>query len=250
MKPLFALFLCAILLNGCATSDYYPYVGEQRNWPTAPGGFASEVNGIPIYRGRSLPGRPYIVLGKLISTDADNKDLAIQAKRRGADAVVITDAKLFDGGSVYIPDTTSTYSSGTIYGNQYSGTANSYSTPGYNVPVTHVVTSAWLIKYKTGEVSGDSINAPMLGEISSKKDWKVEAMQLGAFINWANTYPNGYSGFDDHGKRMEFSAEQIAKAKDRTSKRLQELCDIYNATNSFTPPPGFELDPPVQTPAH
>jgi hypothetical protein len=95
MKTLFAM-LVALLLWGCAASDFHQYTGAQQNWPTASGAFVSTKYDVPAYYGP--PNRPYIVLGSLDATtvrgigqDAESavQDAARVAKRMGADAVIV-----------------------------------------------------------------------------------------------------------------------------------------------------------------
>ena len=95
MKTLFAM-LVALLLWGCATSDFHQYTGAQQNWPTASGTFVSTKYDVPAYYGP--PNRPYIVLGSLDATTVQgigqNAESAVQdaahvAKRMGADAIIV-----------------------------------------------------------------------------------------------------------------------------------------------------------------
>jgi hypothetical protein len=142
MKKICQLVFVATLLffAGCASNhsaSYVPYVGQQQDWPTSSGAFVSEYDGIQIYRGH--PAKPYEVLGRLITSHGSDRNLAWEAKSRGADAVVITDAKMMSGGSVGMPGSSTTYFNG------YS--ANTYSSPSYNIPITRVFITAWLIKF-------------------------------------------------------------------------------------------------------
>lgn len=139
VAALVVTFTAALLMTGCATLDYMPYEGAQQEWATKPGSFVRRVDGITIYHG--LPPAPYNVLGRIVTVDGNDHMLARCAQSNHADAVVIIGSKVMDGGSVYFPGSTTT--SFNAYG------ATSYSTPGYNVPVTHLAQSAWLIKFTT-----------------------------------------------------------------------------------------------------
>ena len=86
----FVLFL----LSGCGTTTFYPYVGQQHNWPTSPGAFTKPGTTIPVYYG--WPPRPYIVLGFIDAVQGrprfapDVIELAAEkAKELGADAIVV-----------------------------------------------------------------------------------------------------------------------------------------------------------------
>jgi len=93
--------VASVLLVGCATVSYSPYVGKQQDWPTAEGAFVKMRGTLPIYRG--LPSRPYIVLGHLIITgDAGIEEMmaARQASPYKADAVLFVESSMFQTGSV------------------------------------------------------------------------------------------------------------------------------------------------------
>jgi hypothetical protein len=57
------LFIALLLLSGCSETEFHPYVGQQRNWPTSPGGFVNTYEGVPVYF--TWPPHPYIVLGSM-----------------------------------------------------------------------------------------------------------------------------------------------------------------------------------------
>jgi hypothetical protein len=142
MKIICRLVFIAMLLwlAGCVSSNntsYVPYVGQQQDWPTSPGAFVSQYDGIQIYRGH--PAKPYEVLGRLVTSHCSDRNLAWAAKSHGADAVVIMDAKMMSGGSIGMPGSSTTYFNG--------NTASTYSSPSYSAPVTRVFISAWLIKF-------------------------------------------------------------------------------------------------------
>lgn len=85
------LFTLLLIVAGCT---FVPYVGQQRDWPTAPGGFVKTVMGVPIYPKGELPARPYDVIGLVT---ADNlPGFALRAKLHHADAVVLP--QIFEAG--------------------------------------------------------------------------------------------------------------------------------------------------------
>jgi len=80
MKSLLVMLL-ALLVCGCATSDFTTYEGAQQKWPTSTGTFVRTINSyngpgrsgtgkqytLPVYFG--LPNRPYIVLTSRVKTN-------------------------------------------------------------------------------------------------------------------------------------------------------------------------------------
>ena len=100
-----------LLLSGCGTTDFHPYVGQQQNWPTSSGAFIKPGTAIPVYYG--WPPRPYTVLGFMDATGSRHgvMDLAAtKAKELGADAIVV-----MSRGTVYAGST------GGVAGNVYAG---------------------------------------------------------------------------------------------------------------------------------
>ncbi len=138
---------------------------NNKNWPTAPGAFASQYNGVTIYR--SLPDKPYVVLGKLATEQASDRNLAWSAKSHGADAVIIINARMLSDGSVNFPGNSTTYFNGNT-------AILLIQSPGFSVPITTVVTTAWLIKLK------------------SENQTRLDDLNL--FLQWANGHTNGTPG--------------------------------------------------------
>lgn len=91
-----------LLLAGCATSDFTPYVGAQRIWPTSSAGaLVRSIDGVPVYS--SLPAQPYEVLGQVevIGHPAGvNSTLTAAAKRHKADGVLLLDVVNYSEGSL------------------------------------------------------------------------------------------------------------------------------------------------------
>ena len=140
---LFALSL-AIVLVGCATADFTPYVGAQQTWPTATGAFVRTVGGadghyvLPVYFGP--PNRSYRVIGYI---DAESANLAIwesgkteslkpavkAAKQHGADALIIVTQGVESRGSVtssFGQSNSNTATTGNVFGGVFN--ANSQTT--------------------------------------------------------------------------------------------------------------------------
>jgi len=136
-SPLLAAML---VLTGCATADFTPYVGAQQNWPTSSGAFVQTVEAgigpmseggrykLPVYFGP--PNRPYRVIGYL---DAESGNLAIWqsgktealrpavkiAARHGADALILVTQGVETRGSTttsFGNAASNTSVSGTVYG--------------------------------------------------------------------------------------------------------------------------------------
>lgn len=160
----------ALLLAGCATSDFKPYSGTQQDWPTAPGGFIDTKNALPTYY--SPPPRPYIVLGYLDARTAPIRRRGVvryaasRAKELGGDAIIVLQegseyVGTYSGGSAYTYGSASGYS----YGNSYYGSGSattSYS--GASVPLFAGRASVIIIKFKPADIahtaSGPTASVP------------------------------------------------------------------------------------------
>lgn len=93
------LVVAAVALVGCGTPySYSPYVGQQKNWTTSPGGYVRYVQGVPFYAPGQYPNRPYIILGAA-STDSE-ENLVRAAHEQHADAVLISHDQTYPTGSV------------------------------------------------------------------------------------------------------------------------------------------------------
>jgi hypothetical protein len=208
--PVVSMLICAVkillpclclfaFLCGCATTNYLPYTGEQQDWPISPGTFTSTYDGVTIYHG--LPPKPYDVLGKVVVEDSSDRSLCWQAKSHSADAVIIVDSKIISGGSVHIPGSSTTYGSGMISGNNFYGSASTYSSPSFNIPVEHNIRVAWLVKFK------------------SETEVKLERLRdLNEFLTWAEENKNGSVAIPATNGQpavRAYSAEEIAAARAR-----------------------------------
>jgi hypothetical protein len=99
MKRLLPTFaLAALLLSSCADNNFQAYSGPAVSGPVAPSSFVSMVAGMPVYEG--LPPRPYYVIGKMVTDNypLHRSDIR-QARRHGADAVVIANTRTTPNGS-------------------------------------------------------------------------------------------------------------------------------------------------------
>jgi hypothetical protein len=142
LYPLGVLFF-ALLLAACAEADFKPYVGQQQDWPTAPGAIVDTRHVVPVYYG-ALP-RPYRVLGYLEATTAPvrRRDTinfsARRAKEMGGDAIIVLSE-----------------------GSQYVGTYSSGSATGYG---TYTGQQIGNTVYGSGTTyaSGSSMSFPMFG---------------------------------------------------------------------------------------
>jgi hypothetical protein len=159
MKKFLISFLGALLLSGCMSADFTPWVGEQKDWPCATGGLATQQDGIDFWT--TLPGKPYEVVGTVHVTRPNKGELAKVAREHGANAVVFGRAWTeYRGNILQTPATATTTSQGNLmatgYGSgilqgQYSGkstTAIDPGSPGVPVYVQHAIFV--LIRYKSG----------------------------------------------------------------------------------------------------
>ena len=151
------LLFFLLLLTGCATSKYQPYLGQQQDWPVQKGAFATEKQGVKIYS--TFPERPYDVLGMLdISGDVGALDQQIiwKVKKVAADAAVVLSDKTVHTGSVLTPTTATTTGAArtTAYVNPYTINATTdYSAttvvqPSNKINFYQQYKRVWLVKFK------------------------------------------------------------------------------------------------------
>ncbi len=90
-----------LLLAGCGTPDFHfmPWVGQQQNWATSPGGYVRIVDGVEIYS--QYPSRPYEIVGA-VAVEKE-KDLAKAVKYYRADAAILSRQNIINEGSVVYP---------------------------------------------------------------------------------------------------------------------------------------------------
>jgi hypothetical protein len=94
---------------------------------------------MPVYEG--LPNRPYSVIGKLLVTQSDDsivdKGVVKEAKRYGADGLILVNSKTFNNGALNMSNLT-----GSLYGSGVSATGL-----GVTVPLRETEGEVWLIKF-------------------------------------------------------------------------------------------------------
>jgi hypothetical protein len=115
----------ALCLCGCGPGyNFSPYVGQQQNWTTGPGGYIRLVDHVPLFSQGQFPERPYFVMGA-VTTDSEN-NLAKAAREQHADAILLVGESSYRTGSI------------------------AWAAPGvYGVtPLHHTVITANLIKYR------------------------------------------------------------------------------------------------------
>lgn len=164
-RTIIALAIVAFAAAGCATTE----VNEFRAAPgqeilEGKGGAVKVVNGMEVWLDGGSPPRAFRIIAEA-STDyrtgaldgAMQKNNALEqlveeAKKRGADAVVVWDANSSIGGYVTIPGSSTTTTTGTYsrYGNTGSLNAQSRTTtsPGVTAPVGAHTLRSFFVKYE------------------------------------------------------------------------------------------------------
>jgi hypothetical protein len=136
------LALAAIALGSCADDDheFTTYSGAQQKWPYAPGAFVSTVAGMQVFE-EGLPNRPYAVIGKLLVERRRGpiiqEGVVKEARRYGADGLLIVSSKTFNNGALNMTNLT-----GNLYGSGFSATG-----VGVTVPLRFREADVWLIKF-------------------------------------------------------------------------------------------------------
>ena len=94
MKIAKLILLAAVMASvttGCVFHNFNPYVGDQRNWTTAPGSVCETVDGMEVFHGP--PVKPYEILGELRLRAAPVRNVlkatVKDARARGADAIIL-----------------------------------------------------------------------------------------------------------------------------------------------------------------
>ncbi len=94
-----ALALAA--LCGCGTPySFSPYMGEQKNWMTSPGGYVRIVDKATIYSAGQYPSRPYVIVGAV--TTGNEENLAKAVREQHADAALIYNQYSVRNGAVAV----------------------------------------------------------------------------------------------------------------------------------------------------
>jgi hypothetical protein len=132
------LALACVLLGGCASPDFTPYVGEQ-DWPQGTGCNVETNYIVPIYYG--WPDKPYTVLGVITISGIHSAAVARYAKSKGADALIYRTSLTGDAGSYTTPGYATSYTSDSGF------TTTTYS-PGTTIPLTVTVSVYNAIKWQ------------------------------------------------------------------------------------------------------
>lgn len=96
-----AVLVLTAFLMGCATPRFSPYLGQQQDWPMAPGGIVNTQYALPALT--CLPSEPYVVLGELKlrgglhgqPAEECLPELTKKAGELGADALLVVDGQKF-----------------------------------------------------------------------------------------------------------------------------------------------------------
>ena len=93
--------LALAALCGCGTGyTFSPYVGQQKNWTTSPGGYVRFVDKVAFYAAGQYPHRPYSIVGA-VTTDSE-ENLAKAVREQHADAALIYSEHTVPNGSVTV----------------------------------------------------------------------------------------------------------------------------------------------------
>lgn len=117
--------LLLTVLCGCGPGyTFSPYIGQQQNWTTQPGGYVKVVDNATLYPPGQFPNRPYVIMGSVTTDSQENVAKAVHEQHADA-ALIYTDRQ---------------YRTGTV----------AVAGPGmvWNVPLRGSQVSAQLIKFK------------------------------------------------------------------------------------------------------
>jgi hypothetical protein len=96
---LLPLSVAALFLCGCGPGyTFTPWMGQQQNWATGPGGYVRMVNNVPIFSPGQMPPKPYYIVGS-VSTDNEG-NLAKAVREQHADAALLSSERTYRTGSV------------------------------------------------------------------------------------------------------------------------------------------------------
>jgi hypothetical protein len=197
-----------LLTSGCQSVSWVPYVGEQRDWPTAPGSFVRTEGNILIFS--SLPNRPYSVLGRVAITSRHGPSFAKPARQHGADAVILGGSQMFSVGTVTTGNTTGMI---TPIGSSYMVSGNSIHA---SRSIHRTLTAAWLIRFSTN-------NPPVDSPPTTADNDRARLQTLNNFLLWLDEHPDGATVDDGHGTITTYTAARIAE---RRAEVLRERADL------------------------
>lgn len=138
-----------VLLGGCASPEFTPYVGKQ-DWPQGSGSIVETNYAVPIYYG--WPDKPYIVLGAITVEGNNHAAVARYAKSKGADALIYRKTLTGNAGTYTTPGYANSITSGNFSYGQYQGYTTTTYTPGVSVPIIISVSAYNAIKWEDQSV--------------------------------------------------------------------------------------------------
>jgi hypothetical protein len=196
--------LACVLLGGCASPDFTPYVGKQ-GWPQSPSSTVETNCIVPIYYG--WPDKPYTVLGVITAKGSRPAAVASYAKSKGADALIYRATLTGNAGTYTTPGHATSITSGNYAYGQYSGFTTTTYSPGISVPLIVTVTAYTAIKWE------DPLQA--------------KADILRNTLDWANAHPEG--GTYGEGKdAIYLNAKQVQEMKSSFQEDLDDLVSPFN----------------------
>jgi hypothetical protein len=93
--------LALLGLCGCGPGyTFSPYVGDQQNWTTGPGGYVKMVDKASLYAPGQYPTRPYMIIGA-VTTDSE-QNVAKAIREQHADAALISNESTIHNGNVAV----------------------------------------------------------------------------------------------------------------------------------------------------
>ena len=210
MKPTLSLIfaLTCVLLCGCASPHFTPYVGEQ-GWPQSPGSTVETNCIVPIYHG--WPDKPYTVLGVITTEGNHPAAVARCAKSKGADALIYRTTLTGNAGTYTTPGHATSITSGNFAYGQYSGFTTTTYSPGISAPLIVTVTVYNAIKWED----------PLQTEVGILRN----------SLDWLNAHPDGGTMGEGQDATY-FSAEQVQKAKIANQKDLDDLLSPLNPSQA------------------
>lgn len=136
MKTWFLLAF-AVLLTGCATATYSPYIGQQQNWPTGPGSIVKTQYELPVFM--CLPSASYEVLGELELRGGLHSqpakeclpELTKKARELGADALLVVDGQQFFAAAAPLVSEQSATTNRTLHAKEVATPFTTYAYGGY-----------------------------------------------------------------------------------------------------------------------
>jgi len=93
--------LLLIVVCGCGPGyNFSPFIGQQQNWTTQPGGYVKVVDKVTLYPSGQFPSRPYTIIGSVTTDNEHNVAKAVHDQQ--ADAALISIDRTYRTGTVGI----------------------------------------------------------------------------------------------------------------------------------------------------